>query len=333
MIDEYTSFDNDLSVLSEKLNLLPKIDALVFDIDGVVLDVRGSFRAVISKTVQFYFSEILKWPGSALLIAPEETQLFKLAGGFNNDWDLTFTVALFYLARAQQWGSRDLNMLRQEAPALADFAGRIWEEGGGLVVAEELVLGSFSPEERSSILELWDRVLIQRIFQEFYAGTEYCQRLYGFEPLFVKETGLIKQEKLLLNAELVRPWHPKIGVVTGRTREEAEVALEISRLKGLVPSELVIADEGELPRKPNPEVLRVLAERMESSLGIYFGDTPDDLATVENYRKLAIPSSFISCIIIHREGERELYSARRADILAKSANDVLIFLRGLKGEE
>jgi len=333
MTDEYTSFDNDLSVLSEKLNLLPKIDALIFDIDGVVLDVRGSFRAVISKTVQFYFSEILKWPGSALLITPEETQLFKLAGGFNNDWDLTFIVALFYLARAQQWGSRDLNMLGQEAPALADFAGRIREEGGGLVVAEELVLGSFSPEERSSILELWDRALIQRIFQEFYAGTEYCLRLYGFEPSFVKETGLIKQEKLLLDAELVRPWRPKIGVVTGRTREEAEVALEISRLKGLVPSELVIADEGELPRKPNPEVLRVLAERMESSLGIYFGDTPDDLATVENYRKLTIPSSFISCIIIHREGERELYLARRADILAKNVNDVLIFLRGLKGEE
>lgn len=331
MIKEYTSFGTSLSVLKEKLPLFPKIDALVFDIDGVVLDVTGSFRVVISKTVQFYFSEILKWPGNTLLITPEETQLFKLAGEFNNDWELTYAAVLFYLARAERLDSKDLDALRDPV-GLADFTATLREKGSGLERATNLALKRFGPKECKLILERWNRQLIQRIFQEFYGGSDYCQELYGFEPSYVREKGLIGEEKLLLDAELTLPWYPRIGVVTGRTGKEAEVALKISGLKGLVSSEHLIVDEGEFPRKPDPVVLKILAERMQSTVAIYFGDTPDDLSTVENYEKLGIPSSFISCIIIHREGEKELYSARRAGILARNVNEVLIFLRKARSE-
>jgi HAD superfamily hydrolase (TIGR01548 family) len=329
MIKDYTSFGTSLRVLSEKLPLLPKIDALVFDIDGVVLDVTGSFRVVIGKTVQFYFSEILKWSGDAALITPEETQLFKLAGGFNNDWELTYAAVLFYLSRAEHINSRDLSTLRDPV-GLAEFTSVLREKGSGLEAATSLALDSLDPEERSSVLAHWDKKLIQKIFQEFYGGSDHCRELYGFDPSYVQEKGLIGQEKLLLETELVRPWYPKIGVVTGRTRKEAEVALRISGLEDLVLSEHLVVDEGEFPRKPDPMVLKVLVGRMHNTLGVYFGDTPDDLSTVENYQRLGIPSSFISCIIIHRESEKELYVARNTDILAKSANEVLVFLNERK---
>ncbi|MDP3013807.1 MAG: hypothetical protein Q8M92_06150, partial [Candidatus Subteraquimicrobiales bacterium] len=96
-IGDYIEIVPNLLIRKDVSNFLSKIDSVVLDIDGVILDVSQSFRVAISRTVQYYFVEVLKYSGDACLITPEETQAFKMAGGFNNDWELTFSVVLFYL--------------------------------------------------------------------------------------------------------------------------------------------------------------------------------------------------------------------------------------------
>ncbi len=59
--------------------LMPK-PALVFDMDGVLVDARNSYRVTIEKT----FNEI-----SGKTVTQEEIQQAKNLGGLNNDWDLT----------------------------------------------------------------------------------------------------------------------------------------------------------------------------------------------------------------------------------------------------
>ena len=54
--------------------------AVVFDMDGVLVDVSGSFRACIPLTVQAL--------GGAA-VGDGEVQALKNGGGFNNDWDVT----------------------------------------------------------------------------------------------------------------------------------------------------------------------------------------------------------------------------------------------------
>lgn len=54
--------------------------ALIFDMDGVLVDVSQSYRLAIQKTAEFFLKKS---------ILPEEIQEFKNAGGYNNDWDLT----------------------------------------------------------------------------------------------------------------------------------------------------------------------------------------------------------------------------------------------------
>lgn len=54
--------------------------AVLFDMDGVLVDVTGSYRQVIRKTVE----EFLK-----VEISLETIQEYKNRGGLNNDWDLT----------------------------------------------------------------------------------------------------------------------------------------------------------------------------------------------------------------------------------------------------
>ncbi len=54
--------------------------AILFDMDGVLVDVTSSYRKAIQETVGFFTGKEA---------AVGEIQEFKQQGGFNNDWDLT----------------------------------------------------------------------------------------------------------------------------------------------------------------------------------------------------------------------------------------------------
>ncbi|MGH9475207.1 MAG: HAD family hydrolase [Terriglobales bacterium] len=54
--------------------------ALVFDLDGVLVDVSQSFRACIGRTLEAM---------GGLAVDDSEILELKLSGGFNNDWDVT----------------------------------------------------------------------------------------------------------------------------------------------------------------------------------------------------------------------------------------------------
>ncbi len=71
--------DNHLAFLQALKEIIrPKI--ILFDLDGVLVDVNQSYLQAIRETVGFFSSK----PPDL-----EEIQLQKRAGGFNNDWDLT----------------------------------------------------------------------------------------------------------------------------------------------------------------------------------------------------------------------------------------------------
>ena len=50
---------------------------IVFDMDGVLVDVTGSYRAVISETIQHF---------TGRTVSNDEVQDWKNRGGYNNDW-------------------------------------------------------------------------------------------------------------------------------------------------------------------------------------------------------------------------------------------------------
>ncbi|MEE8209463.1 MAG: hypothetical protein V3R38_01795, partial [bacterium] len=67
---------------------MPTIDALIFDMDGVLMDVSGSYREVIRRVPQVFLEQVCRLaPMEGELVSPEEVDAFKRAGGFNNDWE------------------------------------------------------------------------------------------------------------------------------------------------------------------------------------------------------------------------------------------------------
>ena len=93
---------------------------LVFDMDGVLVDVRGSYRAAIAAAVRAL-------GGSEA--SPEEIQALKDGGGYNNDWDL-----------AQELLRRRGRATGREAVIAAFDRAYQGSAGDGLVLREEWLL-------------------------------------------------------------------------------------------------------------------------------------------------------------------------------------------------
>jgi HAD superfamily phosphatase len=60
-------------------------DVIVFDVDGVLVDVTASYREAIRETVRHYTGD---------LVSNELIQEFKNQGGWNNDWELSYKFIL-----------------------------------------------------------------------------------------------------------------------------------------------------------------------------------------------------------------------------------------------
>ena len=270
---------------------LDNVEGLIFDIDGVLVDVGDSFRNAISRTVQYYFNQFVGVEGeSPLLVSREETSLFKLAGNFNNDWDLTNAAVAFYLMKyaAADCQAADSEALRSLSPSLEEFTSEVKTLGGGLQNAVGLVQKKLENSRLEKFSELYQPKKAQQLFMELYSGGNLCKRLYGFEPEIYKGPGLVEKEKYLIDQEVIGQLVGKgivLGVMSGRIPSEATHAMEMTGLDHYMSLGFMVTDDGTLPTKPDPAGLETLSGRMGFHRAIYLGDTPDDWSTVVNFNK------------------------------------------------
>jgi len=238
-----------------------QVDAVVLDIDGVLVDVADSYRRAIVESIDRVYGDTIEKPA---------VQQFKDAGGFNNDWELTYAAALFVLAGRESAVSD-----------LAAFTDAIAERGGGLDAAEAVVRDLLDEPAENRVFSAWDREQLRDVFQTLYLGTDLYRDIEGGEPPF-DAPGYIHDEPLLVDDETLSALQDRfaVGVVTGRPAAEADIALERVGLD--LPAEHRFTMDDWEEGKPHPAALRTLAERFDAERVAFAGDTLDDMATAVN---------------------------------------------------
>ena len=101
LLEKYMVLDADgekAYIKKDRLDLVSKIDGIVFDCDGVLIDIRGSYNRVISKSVSFILECLIGCTVSEKLISNEVIFLFRKSGGFNNDLDTVYGILMFILS-------------------------------------------------------------------------------------------------------------------------------------------------------------------------------------------------------------------------------------------
>jgi HAD superfamily hydrolase (TIGR01548 family) len=237
-----------------------QVDAVVLDIDGVLVDVADSYRRAILESVKRVCGKTID--RSAI-------QSFKNAGGFNNDWELTDAAALYVLARREG--------LEMDVEAFTD---RIAAGGGGLDAAKA-VARDLPRVAQARVRDQWDTDRLRETFQALYLGEELYRELEGGAPP-LSAPGYIHDEPTLVEPATVADLTERfdVGVLTGRPAAEADIALERVGLD--VPGDHRFTMDDWEEGKPHPRALVTLAERFDADRVAFAGDTLDDVRTARN---------------------------------------------------
>ncbi|EMA65164.1 HAD superfamily (subfamily IA) hydrolase, TIGR01548 [Halorubrum aidingense JCM 13560] len=237
-----------------------QVDAVVLDIDGVLVDVADSYRRAIIESVDRVCGKT---------IDRDAIQAFKDAGGFNNDWELTDAAALFVLARREG--------LRMN---VSEFTDRVADGGGGLEAAKAVV-SDLPRVAQARVRDQWDTDRLRDTFQALYLGAELYRELEGGTPPF-DAPGYIHDEPTLVDPETIADLTERfdVGVLTGRPAAEAEIAL--ARVGLDVPDAHRFTMDDWEEGKPHPRALVTLAERFDAETVAFVGDTLDDVRTARN---------------------------------------------------
>ena len=238
-------------------------DAVVLDIDGVLVDVENSYRRAILESIERVYDRTIR---------KADIQQFKDAGGFNNDWELTYAAALYVLAANEGYGN-----------SIDEFTDEIAAQGGGLEAAETAVQDELGARATQRVLNRWDREQLRNVFQQLYLGADLYRGLEGGDP-DIETRGFIHDEPLLLDDDtrehLLENYD--VGIVTGRPEAEAEIALERVGLEADIPLEHRFTMDDWEQGKPHPHALTTLADRFDAETVVFVGDTLDDVRTATN---------------------------------------------------
>ncbi len=323
MTEEYLQ-KNEMMIREDAYPLFAEIDTIIFDIDGVLVDVNASYVQTIIDAVQYYFLHVIHLSGEAVLMNKKSIDTFKMMGGFNNDWELAAAAVLFYIWKMKEFKINSLEGLKHDPPLIADFSHKILSGGGGLL--KLIVWVKENSARQEEIFNLWNREQVFQIAKEFYAGKAYCFRIYHFHPCVVGQVeGYMEKETILIQAEStarVRKYH--LGILTGRDRSETEFILDQMCWNKWLNPEAIVTSES-YPGKPSPEGIMFLRQHFGSRMIFYIGDTMDDLLTVENlnrhYGKPVCLSGLVLGSDFQKEGgKKEHYQKHNVDLLAEDVN-------------
>ena len=293
-------------------------DAIVLDVDGVLVDVADSYRRAIVESVERVYGRT---------IAREAVQAFKDAGGFNDDWELTYAVALYVLASLEGYDR-----------SIDDFTDAITERGGGLEAAETVVADELGAMANRRVRDRWEPDRLRDVFQVLYLGDDLYRTIEGGEPSLPKppsgsdttadaQTGFIHDETTILD-RTTREWleaHVDVGILTGRPAAEAAIALARVGLDGLPEAHCFTRDDWD-EGKPHPAALTTIADRFDATAVVYVGDTIDDVRTVTNataadpersYRAIGVLTGGLT-----GEAGRRTYQRQGADLVVDSVNEL-----------
>lgn len=334
------------------------IDALIFSIDDVLVDVSASYQEVVRKTTQLYLEQAIGLlPSREPLLTAEEVKHLQKVGHFTSYWDLTTAFIIYFiemlppvpvptfpsrlhvpniLAYLQMAGGRlqiTLEKLREQKD-IARLAQDIAAAGGGIEGAN-IALPKMNRHLLVASGTITKTNLAGRIFQELYLGADLFERVYQQPAVLAQTTGYIEHESLLIDPEvLAQLGHQlSLGVISNRPRIEVEYTLKSRQIDRYFQATITLDEINEAGAKllPDPWALLEVAHRLQPTpaRSAYIGANPGDVLAARAANE-TVPFTSIACLAgAHdKEALRQEFEAVKANIILGHPNNLKELILG-----
>ena len=265
-----------------------EFDSIIFDCDGVLIDVTKSYDTTINKTISFVLKEI----AGITVDTPLTNEIllkFKSTGGFNDEIDITYAGILCFIgAKEFQTTPTELilSMLNE-----ADDSGIAYVENFLNKIDVDIPrwkreLGYPSADKND---------LIHATFDQLFFGPELYSKIFQKKSNF-SEKGFIKNDRIIVNSDLTgalkKKFNDKVAIVTGRGFNAISSSLKEILNQFNVENSVFLEDESRDLAKPNPQSLIRAMKGLDSKNCLYVGDSMEDMILARKASELGFQTTF-----------------------------------------
>ena len=294
-----------------------KFDSIIFDCDGVLVDITNSYDQTIVKTTK-YVLETLAKINDSIQIDFKIIDGFKSTGGFNDEVDLTYAAILSIVAAKK---------LKKDQTEFINIVIKN-SDSTGIKSVETFIKNQIDISEIINQLSYpgshKDNILYQ-IFDQLFYGPELYSKLFKNISKF-SEPGLIENDIVIFNNDLAdkleNKFHKQISMVTGRGKESVKYSLKNLLEKFDLQNSMFLEDEPRELAKPNPQSLVNSITGMNSKSCLYVGDSMEDFIMAKKATILGNNTTFCGIIGTSKNPEEklQLFEQNEAILVLDSIN-------------
>ena len=298
-------------------SVLPNIDSIIFDCDGVLIDITKSYDETIIKTVQYVLENFAKIDDS-IKVNFAIIDGFKATGGFNDEVDLAYAAIISFVAAKK---------LKKD-PMKFIFTVIENSDSSGIVSVQNFLKNQIDISEIITKLSYpgpHDKNILYQIFDQLFYGPQLYLKLFQNTSKFF-DPGLIENDTVIFNDNLSEKLQKKFGkqisMVTGRGKESVSYSLKKLLNTFDLKNSVFLEDESRDLAKPNPTALVNSITGMNSKSCLYIGDSMEDFIMAKKATILGNNATFCGIIGTSKNPQEKLklFEQNEAIVVLDSIN-------------
>ena len=298
-------------------SVLPNIDSIIFDCDGVLIDITKSYDETIIKTVQYVLENFAKIDDS-IKVNFAIIDGFKATGGFNDEVDLAYAAIISFVAAKK---------LKKD-PMKFIFTVIENSDSSGIVSVQNFLKNQIDISEIITKLSYpgpHDKNILYQIFDQLFYGPQLYLKLFQNTSKF-SDPGLIENDTVIFNdnlsEKLLKKFGKQISMVTGRGKESVSYSLKKLLNTFDLKNSVFLEDESRDLAKPNPTALVNSITGMNSKSCLYIGDSMEDFIMAKKATILGNNATFCGIIGTSKNPQEKLklFEQNEAIVVLDSIN-------------
>jgi len=297
-----------------------EFDSIIFDCDGVLIDVTTSYDTTINKTISYVLKEIADITVDTPL-TNEMLLKFKSTGGFNDEIDITYSGVLCYIAAKKL--NKEPTELILDVLNNADDTGIAYIEG----FLDKIDVDISDIKSRLNYPSVEKNDLIHATFDQLFFGPELYEKIFQKKSKF-SDRGFIENDNVIVTSALIealkKKFNDKIAIVTGRGLNAISSSLKEILNQFNVENSVFLEDESRDLAKPNPQSLIRTMKGLNSKNCLYVGDSMEDMLLAKKTSELGFNATFCGIYGSSKlpEMKKKLFTESGAPLILETINQL-----------
>ena len=303
--------------ISQKIQ---KFDSIIFDCDGVLVDIRNSYDHAINKTISAIMKELFNDEIGDIVTSKIHFGL-KSVGGFNDEVAVVYAIVMTLAASKKS--KIEFEKL------IIDVINNANESGINSI-------DNYFKDQRIDLTEIKSKLdyensrkasYIHRIFNQLFYGPKLYEEIFNEKSQFNDEP-LIDLDDIVLDNNLMfklkNRFGSKVATVTGRGKFAFSYSMKNFLDNFDIENSVFLEDRPLNLAKPNPESLIESISKINSKCSLYIGDSMEDLLMVQKCQELGYDVSFCGIYGSSDEPELkyELFQKNKASFILESIQEL-----------